>query len=210
MHLLDHAPVIFPAMSNPLRRTLDSLVRRSAAGEVGCQEELVECLKQELLASRDRFRVKSIKGDGSTVLDPQSAALQLSVKLMSEGASAELRAGLTADLARALRDLMGTHDVGASEEGLPSMGPRILLSPMAAGGSRREVSMGELHEALERMDQLKGSSSQLTMLCLVFGLTVDEAARAIQRPTDVVQLEWILSRDWMVRELDLLSRATPS
>ena len=194
-------------MSHPQRRNIDSMLRRSAAGETACREEIAELVQQELLASKGRFRVKSIAGDGSTSFDPQSAALHLSVKLMSEAAPAELRAELSARIAGALRDLMS---VASDDDGALALGPRILLSPMAAGGSRLEVGVGELQEALERMDQLKGSSSQLTMLCLVFGLTVDEAARAIQRPTDVVQLEWNLSRDWMVRELDLLSRSTPS
>lgn len=193
-------------MPSPNRRPIDSLVRRSAAGESGCREELVELAKQELITSRERFRVMSVSGDGSTVFDPQSATLQLSVKLLGESAPAELRAELTAGIASALRGLMKSNDLRSPGSGLPSIGPRILLSPMAAGGPRREVDAGELNEALERMDQLKGSSGQLTMLCLVFGLTVDEAARAIQRPAEVVQLEWNLSREWMSRELELMSR----
>lgn len=192
------------------RRITDGLARRSAAGETGCREELVELLKQELLTSGARFRVMSVTGDGSTAFDPMAATTQLLVKLMSENAPADLRSEVTARIAEALQDLMSANLAESPSDDIPSMGRRILLSPMAAGGARREVSIEELHAALERMDQLKGNSSELTMMCLVFGLSVGDAARAVQRPAEVVQLEWTLSREWMVRELDLVSKSSPS
>jgi len=70
------------------------------------------------------------------------------------------------------------------------------------------VSTPELGDALSRMKQLQGKDTLLAILCLVLDQSVDEAARAIQRPADLAELEWTVAREWLDRELDLSARAT--
>ncbi len=69
------------------------------------------------------------------------------------------------------------------------------------------MSSPELGDALRRMGQLQGKDALLAILCLVLDQSVDEAARAIQRPVGLAELEWTVAREWLDRELDLSTRS---
>lgn len=186
-------------MSDDVRSSLEARLRLGATGDPEARRDVVERLRGELSTSLQRLQRQSEgAGPEDAGLDMIEVTRHLSVRLLSEESSQELRPELMRGLAVALGQALA--DAGDARTDL---GPRVLLAPTPAGAPRRTVPTRGLADALDRMEQLKGDGSLLTILCLVLGLSVDECAGALQRSSDVVQLEWLMARDWMARELGL-------
>ena len=210
-------------MSAPDRLQTYELLRRSAAGDPRSRQELTGVVKRRLSAESGRLerdqdaapieRVGSAgassgsagsgsAGSGSAGIDLVAAAEGLSRDIFHDPAADELRAELLGGIARAIEELLGTTGAQTS-----AFAPAILLPPLEPGAERLEVSSPELGDALRRMGQLQGKDTLLAILCLVLDQSVDEAARAIQRPVGLAELEWTVAREWLDRELDLSTRS---
>ena len=212
-------------MSVPDRFQTYELLRRSAAGDPRSRQELTGVVKRRLSAESGRLerdqdaapieRVGSAgassgsagsgsgsAGSGSAGIDLVAAAEDLSRDIFHDPAADELRAELLGGIARAIEELLGTTGAQTS-----AFAPAILLPPLEPGAERLEVSSPELGDALRRMGQLQGKDTLLAILCLVLDQSVDEAARAIQRPVGLAELEWTVAREWLDRELDLSTRS---
>jgi len=212
-------------MSVPDRFQTYELLRRSAAGDPRSRQELTGVVKRRLSAESGRLerdqdaapieRVGSAgassgsagsgsgsAGSGSAGIDLVAAAEDLSRDIFHDPAADELRAELLGGIARAIEELLGTTGAQTS-----AFAPAILLPPLEPGAERLKVSSPELGDALRRMGQLQGKDALLAILCLVLDQSVDEAARAIQRPVGLAELEWTVAREWLDRELDLSTRS---
>jgi|GEM_PF-2136296 len=205
-------------MSAPDRLQTYELLRRSAAGDPRSRQELTGVVKRRLSAESGRLerdqdaapieRVGSAgsgsgsAGSGSAGIDLVAAAEGLSRDIFHDPAADELRAELLGGIARAIEELLGTTGAQTS-----AFAPAILLPPLEPGAERLKVSSPELGDALRRMGQLQGKDALLAILCLVLDQSVDEAARAIQRPVGLAELEWTVAREWLDRELDLSTRS---
>jgi hypothetical protein len=194
-------------MSDLKRSQTQELLRLSAAGDERSRQELTGVVMRRLSSERGRLAPNPGPAPAepleSTCLDLVAAAKELSLDILGEPMAHELQAELLCGVARAIEELLGT--TGA--QGSP-MAPAILLYPLQPGAGRVRVSTPELGDALSRMKQLQGKDTLLAILCLVLDQSVDEAARAIQRPADLAELEWTVAREWLDRELDLSARAT--
>ena len=200
-------------MSVPDRFQTYELLRRSAAGDPRSRQELTGVVKRRLSAESGRLerdqdaapieRVGSAgASSGSAGIDLVAAAEGLSRDIFHDPAADELRAELLGGIARAIEELLGTTGAQTS-----AFAPAILLPPLEPGAERLKVSSPELGDALRRMGQLQGKDALLAILCLVLDQSVDEAARAIQRPVGLAELEWTVAREWLDRELDLSTRS---
>ncbi len=69
----------------------------------------------------------------------------------------------------------------------------------------REVDVIAVDEALKKLEVLDAEQARLVELRFFAGLTVDEAAEALQISNATVHRKWVVARAWLHRELSSFS-----
>ncbi len=90
---------------------------------------------------------------------------------------------------------------GAAKRG----GPKVALDGIDPGVPAFDVDLLALDVALEKLAALDERQSRLVELRFFAGLTVDEAAAAMEIAPITVKRDWALARAWLFRELRSLT-----
>ena len=111
------------------------------------------------------------------------------------------RAHFFAICARAMRQILVDHarSRGSAKRGGGEMA--VELGEGLAANASPEASLLELDEALKRLEALDPRKSQVVELRFFGGLSVEEAAEALNISTETVRRDWKLAQAWLHREL---------
>ncbi len=79
---------------------------------------------------------------------------------------------------------------------------KITLVEVSDEGKSRELDLVELDDALHRLEKLAPRACEVTVLRFFGGMTIEEAARAMDISSATVEREWAYARAWLHREFD--------
>lgn len=105
--------------------------------------------------------------------------------------------------ARVMRRILVDHarSRGAAKRG----GVKVALEEIDPGAAPLDVDLLALDAALKKLGALDERQSRLVELRFFAGLTVDEAAAAMDVAPITVKRDWALARAWLFRELRSLT-----
>jgi len=191
--------VPLPLTSDPSEFT--RLFERAEAGDARAGEALLPVLYEELHGLAGRMMSEERSGH---TLQATALVHEAWMRLFAGGApTLNDRQHLTRLAARAMRRVLVDHARARGRVKRGNAAPRVeLLDTLIAeveGDGRLDVVA--LHEALERLAELDSLAARLVELRYFAGLSIAEAARALEVSTPTVERRWRVARLWLAREL---------
>lgn len=177
------------------------LFERAEAGDPGAGEALLPALYEELHGLAARMMAEERAGH---TLQATALVHEAWMRLFA-GGSPELndRRHLARLAARAMRRVLVDHARARGRAKRGSAAPRAeLLDTLVAeveGQGRLDVLA--LNEALERFAAIDPLAARLVELRYFAGLSIAEAAAALEVSTPTVERRWRVARLWLAREL---------
>ena len=139
---------------------------------------------------------------GAHTLQPTALVNEVYLRLASSRDGApEDRGHLLALASRAMRQVLIDHarQKRADKRGGAHAGARVTLSDIDSGAGAWDVI--ELHEALERLEQLDARQARIVELRFFGGLTVGQVGELLGVSERTVYLDWQMARAWLWGEL---------
>ena len=161
--------------------------------------QLIERMQPELRQIAARYMRRERPGN---ILQPTALVSELYLKLMA-GATVEWRdrAHFLAVASRQLRRILVDH---ARQHQAGKRGGGFIAATLAedsAVGPPFEVSLLDLHRALDELSELDGRSAQVVELRYFGGLTEEEAAEVLGISIATLKRDWVAGRAWLVDRL---------
>ena len=78
---------------------------------------------------------------------------------------------------------------------------RVSLTDSLAGASNEDAMLPALDEALDRLEQLDPEQARIVELRFFAGLSIEDAAAALDLSPATLKRRWALARAWLFREL---------
>jgi RNA polymerase sigma-70 factor, ECF subfamily len=78
---------------------------------------------------------------------------------------------------------------------------RVTLSDVLAGAQQQDAMLPALDAALDRLERLDPEQARIVELRYFGGLSIEEAATALDLSPATVKRRWALARAWLFREL---------
>jgi len=103
--------------------------------------------------------------------------------------------------ARAMRQILVNHERNRSAAKRGGGGQKVTLSDKLAVGTKKDVAVLELDEALTRLAKLDERMAQVVELRVFAGMTVVEAAYVLGVSERTVHEDWRVAKIWLRREL---------
>jgi RNA polymerase sigma factor (TIGR02999 family) len=193
------------------RGEITQLLERWGGGDRSAIDELAPLVYDEL---KKLARSSLRRGSGSVTLQPTALVHELFLKLLGRSPaelrdrhhffalSAKVLRRMVVDLARekgAQKRGGGTVRVDLSHADLAA--PAGPAGPAALAATSELVDILALHHALERLAERDPGLEQLVELRYFAGLTIDEAAVALQRSPAALGRDWEVARAFLFREL---------
>jgi RNA polymerase sigma factor (TIGR02999 family) len=187
-----------PAESNPPDR-VTAILAALDAGDETAAERLLPLVYDELRAlARHRM---AMEPDGHT-LQPTALVHEAYLRLFqSEGLAWESRGHFFGIAARAMRQILieRARAKAAAKRGGGRV--QVTLHSGIAGSASRSFELEDLDRALTRLARIDPELERLVDLRFFGGLSIDEAARALDVSPATVKRRWALARAWLAREL---------
>ena len=168
-------------------------------GDRNALDDLFPLVYEELRAKAHRL----LEGrSGAETLSTTALVHESYLKLIrSEGLTWQDRAHFLAIAARAMRMVLVSY---ARAQGAEKRGGGVVpleLKEELALSSERAGQMLALDEALGRLSKLSERLSKTVELRFFGGLTIEEAAEALDVAPSTVKADWQKARAWLYREL---------
>jgi RNA polymerase sigma factor (TIGR02999 family) len=168
-------------------------------GEPAAGNRLTEAVYGELRRIARR-RLKAERGDHS--LTPTALVHEAYVRLVDlRRLRWQNRVQFFAIAARVMRRILVDHARGHAALKRGGALWRVSLSDHLAVTPPRDVDILDLEAALERLGAIDPRLIDLVALRFFSGLTIEEAAEALQSSPATVKRDWIRARAWLFREL---------
>ena len=182
------------------RETTMYALERMAAGEVHAASDLLPLVYDQLRRLAARFMQR---GPEHT-LQPTAVVHEAYMKMVGASDDWRSKAHFQAVAAKAMRQVLidRARRRGAAKRG---HGIRNLtideeLRPVAAGESPT-IDLLDLEAALEELERLQPRHARLVELRFFGGLSMKEAAEALQVSLSSVEKDWAMARAWLMRSL---------
>ena len=188
------------------RRTVTRLLTSLRAGDRKALDEVFEMLYAELaeVAARQRRRWK-----GNHTLDTRALVHEAYVRLVGQdGLDVEGRAHLYALAGTAMRHIL--CDYARDRQALKRGGglERVTVSELV-GLAGNEFTLGDgeaealvaLDEALQRLESVDARRARVVEARFFGGLSVEEAAEALDISPRTVKRDWAVAQAWLHREI---------
>ncbi|HVR73786.1 MAG TPA: sigma-70 family RNA polymerase sigma factor [Planctomycetota bacterium] len=184
------------------------ILEAADAGDSGALEKLFPLVYEELHAVAERQFRKERSGH---TLQPTALVHEVYVKLTQDGAGeAKCRAHFVALAAKVMRQVLVDHHrkrVAAKRGGAAV---RITLDSSLQGAEAGTLDAIALEEALEKLAAIDKRKCTVVELRVFGGLSVEEAAAALQVSTRTVEADWHMARAWLQVELSGDGKRSPS
>ena len=180
-------------------QSVTQLLVKWGSGDKGALDQLIPLVYDELrklAASHLRRR------SGSNTLQATALVHEAYIRLADQTSiSMEHRAQFFGLAAKVMRDILVDHARKrlATKRG----GNRLRLSLTEAErfGSKPEVELIALDDALKELATTNPQHSRVVELCFFAGLTIDETARVMNLSHATTERYWSFARAWLRREL---------
>jgi RNA polymerase sigma factor (TIGR02999 family) len=176
------------------------MLRAWRAGEAGAAERLFPIVYVELHRRAD---IAMRREDGGHTLQPTALVNEAYMRLVGQrGPAWQNRSQFYGIAAQMMRRILIDH---AREHLAAKRGggaKQVTLSGVdVAADSDEAIEVLALHEALERLAVLDERQAKVVELRYFGGLSVEEAAEALEISPATVKREWATARAWLKREL---------
>ncbi|MEM7355822.1 MAG: sigma-70 family RNA polymerase sigma factor [Acidobacteriota bacterium] len=188
-----------PVFGNDVTRLLDAW----SNGQEGAFDHLVPLVVNDL---RKMARAQLAREKPGHTLEPTALVNELYLKLMGRrSVSWQNRTQFFATMSQIMRRILVDHS--RRRKALKKGGDMLLvtfdkaLSVPIAGKDDDTADLVALDEALQRLAKLDERQARVVELRYFGGLTLAEAAHALQVSTMTVKREWRTARLWLLHEL---------
>ncbi len=184
------------------------LIERLDAGDRSVLGELLALLYDDLRALARR----RLRGAGQTTLQPTALVNEACVRLLAaRSLTLRSRAHLRAVAATAMKQVLVDRARrrqalrrGGGAQPLAIEGMTIVSTtndPASTDGDGCEVDVLALSDALERLGRIHARKARVVELRFFGGLSIEEAAAALDVSRSTVASDWTFARAWIVDEL---------
>lgn len=193
-----------PRHANPMagqEPEVTQLFARAEAGDAVAGEALLPLLYAELRALAGKLMDDE---RGAHTLQPTALVHEAWIKLFAGGTpSVESHDHFARLAARAMRHVLVDHARGRqrAKRGGGAVRQELLDNVLAEVEGQGALDVLDLHAALERFAVIDELSARLVELRFFGGLSIAEAARALEISTPTVERRWRVARLWLSREL---------
>ena len=172
-------------------------------GQPAAFEQLIPLLHQELLATARRY-MKRERRDHT--LQPTALVNETYLRLAGvQRVQWQDRAHFLALSARVMRRILIEWARARRVQKRGGAGARLSLDDACLVTGQPSYDVLALDEVLERLAALDPRRASVVELRFFGGLTIEEAAAALQLSTDTVTRDWKLAKAWLAREMRGLS-----
>lgn len=202
-------PIVPDAGAAPGGGEITLLLERWGGGDRSALDELAPLVYDEL-----KKLARSSLRRGSVTLEPTALVHELFLKLLGRSPaelrdrhhffalSAKVLRRMVVDLAREKgAQKRGGGVVKVELTGVPLEAPAGSAEGERMAATDRLVDALTLHHALERLAECDPDLEQLVELRYFAGLTIDEAAVALERSPASISRDWEVARAFLFREL---------
>jgi RNA polymerase sigma-70 factor, ECF subfamily len=112
------------------------------------------------------------------------------------------RAHFCAIAAGAMREILVERARARAAQKRGGSRVRVSLENVHAADERTPVDLLALHEALERLSKLDPQLARIVELRFFGGLTVEEAAEALEISPATIKRAWSMAKAWLRREME--------
>ena len=135
-------------------------------------------------------------------LQPTALVHEAMIRLSSQRAEWRNRSHFLAVAAKMMRRVLLDHARRRRADKRPDALIRVTMSGLHTGKSAEEgTDVLDLHEALERLDQLDPRAARVVELRGLVGCTMPEAAEVLDISVATAERDWRMGRTWLRREL---------
>lgn len=175
------------------------LLRRWSLGDRSALEELTPIVYTELR----RLGRSTLRRDGrESILQPTALVHEVWLRLAGkEQLSVESRGQFYLLAAKMMRDILvdRLRSRKAAKRGGSQI--KVPLEDANLADSAPQVDFLILDDAMTRLGEIKPRYTQIAELRYLAGLTIDEAAEALNVSHATIEREWSFARGWLRREL---------
>ena len=164
----------------------------------------VDRLMSMLYDELRRIAHRQLRGERPDhTLDTSSLVHEAYVKLVGlDRLSWQNRAHFLAVAAQAMRRVLVNHAVGRSAQKRGGLRRKVSLDDVVGAGQAQPVEMlVALDTALHRLEQIDPRLSRVVECRYFGGMSVEEAAEALQVSPATIKRDWSVARAWLNREL---------
>ncbi len=175
-----------------------ALLEAHGAGDPTALDQLLPLVYEEMRALASRaFR----SAGAAHTLQPTAVVHEAWMKLAGGLSRVNDRAHFLAVASRAMRQVLTDHARGvrAAKRGERCKG--ITLSEALDGQDSATVDLVTLDDSLDRLGRLRPRHARVVELRFFGGLTIAEAAKALDVCPATVESDWAMARAWLRREL---------
>ena len=189
----------------------DDITRLLVAAEDGSDEALDEVFEVVYPRLREIARARRRGWAGADTVGTTGLVHEAYVKLAAGGTGRfENRAHFFATTAKAMRQVLINY---AEKRSAKKRGGGAVDVTLYEGDAATEAALDELltlNQALEKLTALSARQGQVVECLFFAGLTIDEAAEALDVSPATVKRDWSAARAWLYREMSSAPDDRPS
>ena len=174
------------------------LLRKVSDGDENAPEKLLPLVYDELRKLAQGY-MQNEREDHT--LQATALVHEAYIRLVDwENVSWENRAHFFAVAAQVMRKILvdyARHKKAQKRD----FGQKIAIDDAVSFASEREIDLIALDDALEGLAKLDKTQSKIVELRFFGGLTIEEAAHALNLPPTTVKREWTVAKAWLKREI---------
>lgn len=195
----DASPLTRTTMPTPRPPDVTELLADVVRGEAGAADRLFPAVYDEL---RELARRLFRRQQPDHTLQPTALVHEAYLRLVDQSRDAvEGRTHFFNVAALAMRQILADHARRRRAAKRGGEWARVSLGHVKAGGTRVEIDLIALDDALTRLARLDERQARIVELRFLAGLTTKETASVIGVSRRTVELDWRMARAWLRLQL---------
>ena len=183
--------------------TVDDVTRLIQAARAGDQQALASLMPLVYDELRRIARNQVRRERPGQTLQPTALVHEAWLRLMSSrGLSPENRAHFLGIAANAMRQILVERARARNAQKRDGKRHRLTLDEGMLRDAGRPIDIEALDEALTRLSESQPEYARIVELRFFAGLTVEEAAEALNISPATLKRRWTLAKAWLLRELE--------
>ena len=192
------------------RADITLLLNRMEHGQAGAMDELMRLVYGDLeRMAASHLRRQFGERAAQITLEPAALVNESFMQLLRQRKGFDNRGQFFAIATKVMLRVLMDYQRQRLAEKRGDDGPRLTLAVdvgMAAGGSRASemVEVEALSHALDRLEALDSRKADIVKMRIVWGMTVQQIAEALEISPSSVDRDWRFAKAWIADEVGLL------